>query len=107
MDNANSYAKIPKEKFQFVQKSNIGHDKKLETKPVGYFQDAFRRFCKNKGAVAGGIVILFLLLFAIIAPFFPSLRHFCTLPKKFAPRRRIRFRLFWFVSRRFQFNATV
>ncbi|MDD6995999.1 MAG: ABC transporter permease [Candidatus Borkfalkiaceae bacterium] len=69
MDNANNYAKIPKEKFQFVQKSNIGHDKKLETKPVGYFQDAFRRFCKNKGAVAGGIVILFLLLFAIITPF--------------------------------------
>ncbi len=69
MENAKNFNNIPKEKFQFAQKSDISHDKKLETKPVGYFQDAFRRFCKNKGAVVGGIVILFLLLFAIIGPF--------------------------------------
>ncbi len=59
---------IPKEKFEFVNTGDLSHDKKLSTKPVGYFQDAFKRFCKNKGAIFGAIVIICLLLFAIIAP---------------------------------------
>ncbi|MBQ4553029.1 MAG: ABC transporter permease, partial [Clostridia bacterium] len=46
------------------------HDSKFETKPVSYFQGAFKRFSKNKGAVVGGVVITVLVLFAIIAPFF-------------------------------------
>jgi oligopeptide transport system permease protein len=61
---------IPAEKFQFAQRSDLYHDSKFETKPVTYFQGAFRRFSKNKGAVVGGIVISILILFAIIAPFF-------------------------------------
>ena len=60
---------IPAEKFQFAKKNDYSHDSKFDTKPVSYFQGAFRRFCKNKGAVVGGIVIAFLVLFAIIAPF--------------------------------------
>ena len=59
---------IPAEKFQFAKKNDFGHDSKFDTKPVSYFQGAFRRFCKNKGAVVGGIVISILVLFAIIAP---------------------------------------
>ncbi len=65
----NKYDNIPVEKFQFAKKTDFSHDSKFDTKPVSYFQGAFRRFCKNKGAVVGGIVILFLVLFAIIAPF--------------------------------------
>ena len=61
---------IPAEKFRFATKNDIYHDSKLSTKPVSYFQGAFRRFCKNKGAVVGGIVIAILVLFAIIVPFF-------------------------------------
>ena len=61
---------IPAEKFQFAQRSDLYHDSKFETKPVSYFQGAFRRFSKNKGAVVGGVVIAILVLFAIIAPFF-------------------------------------
>ena len=70
MTNVNQYHNIPAEKFQFAKKTDLYHDKKFETKPVSYFQGAFRRFSKNKGAVVGGIVILCLILFAIIAPFF-------------------------------------
>ena len=70
MATANRFENIPAEKFKFVEKSDFIHDKKFDTKPVSYFQGAFRRFSKNKGAVVGGIVILFLVLFAIIAPFF-------------------------------------
>ena len=66
----NNFINIPIEKFQFAKKNDIYHDKKLETKPVSYFQGAFRRFSKNKGAVVGGIVIAVLVLFAILAPLF-------------------------------------
>ncbi|MBE7080708.1 MAG: ABC transporter permease [Clostridiales bacterium] len=60
---------IPKEKFRFAPKRDFHHDEKFDSKPVGYLQGAFRRFCKNKGAVVGGVVIAVLMLFAIIAPF--------------------------------------
>ena len=61
---------IPVEKFQFATRNDLYHDSKFETKPVSYFQGAFKRFCKNKGAVVAGIVISVLVLFAIFAPFF-------------------------------------
>ncbi len=61
---------IPIEKFQFATRNDLYHDSKFETKPVSYFQGAFQRFSKNKGAVVGGVVIAILVLFAIIAPFF-------------------------------------
>ena len=66
----NNYNNIPVEKFRFAQRNDLHHDSKFDTKPVSYFQGAFRRFCKNKGSVVGGIVIACLVLFAIIAPFF-------------------------------------
>ena len=61
---------IPAEKFQLANRSDHISDSKFDTKPVSYFQGAFRRFCKNKGAIVGGIVVLCLILFSIIAPFF-------------------------------------
>ena len=67
MDNNVNY--IPIEKFKFATRNDLYHDSKFETKPVSYFQGAFKRFSKNKGAVVGGIVIAILVLFAIIAPF--------------------------------------
>lgn len=66
----NKYENIPVEKFRFATRTDLTHDKKLDTKPVSYFQGAFRRFSKNKGAVVGGVVIICLVLFSIIAPFF-------------------------------------
>ena len=66
----NNINNIPVEKFRFATKNDLYHDSKFATKPVSYFQGAFRRFSKNKGAVVGGIVIAVLVLFAILAPFF-------------------------------------
>ena len=66
----NNINNIPIEKFRFATKNDLYHDSKFETKPVSYFQGAFKRFSKNKGAVVGGVVIAVLVLFAIIAPFF-------------------------------------
>ena len=59
---------ISGEKFTFhVTDGNI-HDKKLDTKPVTYFQDALHRFAKNKASILAAIIIAILVLFAIIAP---------------------------------------
>ena len=66
----NNINNIPAEKFRFATRNDLYHDSKFETKPVSYFQGAFKRFAKNKGAVVGGVVIAVLLLFAIFAPFF-------------------------------------
>ncbi len=62
------YVNIPKEKFNFVQKNDLMHDKKLATKPRGYMADAFSRFCKNKGAIVGAVIIIILVLCAVIVP---------------------------------------
>ena len=63
---------IPKEKFEFYNRDEVIHDKKLDTKPVGYFKDAMMRFCKNKSSVIAAIVLLCLVLFAIFIPIFCS-----------------------------------
>lgn len=63
------YLNIPKEKFQRVNTSERISDKKLSTKPVGYFRDAMIRFRKNKSSVVAGIIILILFLYAMIVPF--------------------------------------
>ena len=60
--------KISSEKFVFCADNANLHDKKLETKPVTYFRDAFNRFCRNKGSILAAIVIICLVLFAIIGP---------------------------------------
>lgn len=60
---------IPASKFRLVQKDADIHDVKFETKPVGFFKDAWRRFCKNKSSVVAAIIIACLLLFAFIGPF--------------------------------------
>lgn len=54
--------------FEFSQLDTTLHDQKFDTKPVGYFRDALRRFAKNKGSVFAACIILILLLFALITP---------------------------------------
>lgn len=70
INKINNIPDIPADKFRFTTGRDLKHDSKFDTKPVSYFQGAFKRFSKNKGAVVGGIVIAILVLFAIIAPFF-------------------------------------
>ena len=70
MEKVKNLNNIPAEKFRFANRGDLHHDSKFDTKPVSYFQGAFKRFCKNKGAVVASVVILILVLFAIFAPFF-------------------------------------
>ena len=70
MNNNNmQYEHIPQEKFVFTQLDASLHDKKLETKSRSYLADAFLRFRKNKSSVIAAIIIIFLLVYAIVAPF--------------------------------------
>ena len=68
MENKN-YLELPQEKFEFA---NTGEtqltDKKLVTKSMSYFADAFLRFRKNKASVFAAIIILLIVLFALIIP---------------------------------------
>ncbi len=59
---------IPADKLKLARRGDKITDKKLETKPVGYFRDAMRRFRKNKSSVVAAIIILCLLLFAFVVP---------------------------------------
>lgn len=72
MRKETDYANIPKEKFEFYQREGDIHDKKLETKPVGYFKDAMRRFARNKSSVIAAVIIFFLILYALLVPVFGS-----------------------------------
>lgn len=64
------YANIPKEEFSFVDRSGDIHDKKFDTKPIGYFKDVWLRFCRNKSSVVAAVIILILVLYAIFVPIF-------------------------------------
>ena len=63
-----AYNNIPKEKLQLAVRGEKISDKKLDTKAMGYFADAFRRFKKNKSSVLAAIIIIIQLLFAIFVP---------------------------------------
>ena len=69
-EKMNAAFEVPKDKFRFVPMEGRAHDKKLETKPVGYFRDAMNRFRKNKGSVVAAWIILILVLYAIFVPIF-------------------------------------
>ena len=60
---------IPREKFAPAGENRRITDKKFETKPVGYFKDAYNRFKKNKSSLAAAVIIMILFLFALIVPF--------------------------------------
>ena len=61
---------IPKEKLALANLGDHIKDQKFDDKPIGYFQDAWRRFCKNKASIVAAIIIICIVLFAVIVPFF-------------------------------------
>ena len=76
MDNENKQTnlpeetKIPKEKFAFANVGEKLTDRKFDTKPIGYFKDAWIRFRKNKASVVAAVIILAIVLYAIFVPLF-------------------------------------
>lgn len=98
MNNQINMNNIPDEKFVFAQKDVKLHDEKLTTKPIGYFQDAWIRFRKNKGSIFGAVIILLIILFAIIVPFISnySLSYRDGVYKKLRPKINALSNFSWF-----------
>lgn len=63
------FPELSKESFELVGADRVMHDQKLDTKPIGYFKDAFSRFAKNKGSVIAAIIIGILCIYAIVGPY--------------------------------------
>ena len=68
MNYVNEFPEIAPEKFAAANVGEKLSDKKLNTKPIGYFKDAMIRFRRNKSSVVAAIIILILFLFAVIVP---------------------------------------
>ena len=64
----NTINDIPASKFRFVGTNRELHDKKLDSKPIGYFRDAMNRFVRNKSSVVAAIIIMILILYAVFVP---------------------------------------
>ena len=75
MLNHQEYEHIPASEFEFVPMEGRMHDKKLETKPVGYFKDAMQRFVRNKSSVVAACIICVLFLYAIFVPVFCQTKY--------------------------------
>lgn len=72
MNKQSDINNISAEKFKFVSSEHRLGEKGLDSKPVGYFKDAWNRFKKNKGSVAAAVIIGILILFSIISPIVSS-----------------------------------
>lgn len=64
------YKDIPKEMFEFANVGEKLSDKKFDTKPIGYFKDAWLRFRKNRASVFASVIILIIILYALLVPLF-------------------------------------
>lgn len=67
-DYINEHEKIEPQNFEFVQRDEKIFDKKFETKPIGYFKDAWIRFRKNRTNVVATTILLVLILLSILVP---------------------------------------
>jgi oligopeptide transport system permease protein len=54
--------------FEFANTGERITDLKFDTKPIGYFKDAWIRFRKSHAAVVGAVIIILIVLYAIITP---------------------------------------
>lgn len=71
-----------KEDFEFVQMNEKIFDKKFETKAIGYFGDAFKRFCKNKSSLVAFVILMLIILMAIVMPMISPYKNLSTTETK-------------------------
>ncbi|VEU80325.1 ABC transporter permease [Haploplasma axanthum] len=64
--------------FKFINQEIVIKDEALKSKPIGYYQDAWLRFKKNKTSVVAMYIILIMLALTLVGPYF---RQY-TLPKE-------------------------
>lgn len=62
------YLELQRDDFELTQLEEEISDLKLETKSIGFFQDAMLRFSKSRVSIAAVIGILVIVIFAIFGP---------------------------------------
>ncbi len=72
MEKNNKNTNLDKNLFKPVKRDTKIHDKKFETKPIGYFKDAMIRFSKNRTNVIATIILGLLILLSILVPILTS-----------------------------------
>lgn len=72
MENNKKDTNLDKNLFEPVKRDEKIHDKKFETKPIGYFKDAMIRFSKNRTNVIATIILGILILLSILVPVLTS-----------------------------------
>lgn len=65
----NNMEKIPKNKLVFAQEQDVLYDEEFKTKSIGYYEDAWLRFKKNKASVIAFIILMIIILMSLIGPF--------------------------------------
>ena len=70
MMDATNLPNIPPEAFRFVSGEEMPADGVLSHRRVGYWQDAFQRFCRNRSSVVAAVIIGALVLYALLVPIF-------------------------------------
>ena len=65
MNNSNN---INKEKLVLANRDDMQFDAAFQTKPIGYYKDAWLRFKKNKASVVAAIIMIFLIFMSVIGP---------------------------------------
>ncbi len=68
--------KIDPELFKPLDKKEVSTA--IARPPLSYWQDAWIRFRKNKLAIAGLIIIVFIILFSFVGPFFSKFSYYNT-----------------------------
>lgn len=64
MNNIN----VDKSKFVFTQDTGVIYDEQLKSKAVGYYQDAWNRFKKNKASLIAFIILIVIILMSMVGP---------------------------------------
>lgn len=62
----NNFEELPQEMFELTQQDERIFDKKFETKAVGYWKDAVKRFCKSKSSVICFFLLAIIVILSII-----------------------------------------
>jgi oligopeptide transport system permease protein len=65
----NNQEQMNKEKLVLANRPEMQFDDKFQTKPIGYYKDAWLRFKKNKASVIAALILIILITMAIIGPF--------------------------------------
>ena len=60
---------VTQDLFVLVQENEVIYDESMKTKSIGYYQDAWIRFRRNKASVVAAGILVILIFMAIIGPF--------------------------------------